>query len=284
MEPMKKGKVRDIYDLGNQLLIVTSDRISAFDSVLRDEIPRKGVILNQMSAFWFNYLHDVIPNHMLTICNTDMPAEFQTEEFEGRCMLVKKLKMLPIEAIVRGYITGSGWESYQVTGKVCGITLPNRLQESEQLPKAIFTPTTKAEFGHDQHITMADTIALRGEKTAKQVQEVSIRIYTQCAEYAKQHGIIIADTKLEFGIDDNGNLVLADEVLTPDSSRFWSAKNYKVGQSQNSFDKQFLRNWLKETNWNKEPPAPKLPKGIISLTSQKYIEAYEKLTGNNLLL
>lgn len=280
MEAVSKGKVREIYDVGEgHLVLATSDRISAFDVILEDLIPRKGAVLNQTSKFWFEYTQGIIPNHMLTIDNSHMPYEFRESEYKGRCMLVKKLKMLPVECIVRGYITGSGWESYQKGGNVCGIYLPEGLQESEQLVEPIYTPTTKAQEGHDEHISYEQTVELLGEDLASTVRAKSIELYTACAKYARTKGIIIADTKFEFGIDEFGNLRLADEVLTPDSSRFWPADDYVVGQSQKSFDKQYVRDWLKASGWDKTPPAPKLPEDVINMTSQKYIEAYERLTG-----
>lgn len=279
MQQIGKGKVRDIYDVGDKLVLVTSDRISAFDVVLPSVIPWKGEILNKLSAFWFDFTKDIIPNHMISIMNADMPEEFRSKEFQGRCMLVKKLKMLPIECIVRGYITGSGWESYKKNGAVCGIKLPEGLQESEKLPEPIYTPTTKAEEGHDQHISFEQTVELVGEELATQLRDKSIEIYKKCAEYALAKGIIIADTKFEFGVDEEGNLILADEVLTPDSSRFWPADEYEVGRGQKSFDKQFIRDWLKNSGWDKNPPAPELPKKVIYFTIDNYIEAFEKLTG-----
>ena len=279
MKQIGKGKVRDIYDVGDKLVLVTSDRVSAFDVVLPNVVPHKGAVLNRVSAFWFDYTKNVIPNHMISIDNADMPEEFQTAEFEGRCMLVKKLKMLPVECIVRGYITGSGWASYQKNGSVCGIKLPDGLQESEKLPVPIYTPTTKATEGHDEHISFEQTVELIGEDLAVQLRDKSIEIYSMCAEYARTKGIIIADTKFEFGVDENGILVLADEVLTPDSSRFWPADEYVVGKSQKSYDKQYLRDWLKSSGWDKNPPAPTLPEDVISVTSGKYVEAFETLTG-----
>lgn len=279
MKQIGKGKVRDIYDVGDQLVLVTSDRVSAFDVTLPSLIPHKGAVLNKISAFWFDFTKEVVPNHMISVDNADMPEEFRTEEFAGRCMLVQKLKMLPVECIVRGYITGSGWESYQKSGSVCGIKLPEGLLESERLPAPIYTPTTKATEGHDEHISFEQTVELIGEDLATQLRNKSIEIYTMCAEYALTKGIIIADTKLEFGVGSDGTLVLADEVLTPDSSRFWPAAGYAVGQSQKSYDKQYLRDWLKNSGWSKTPPAPMLPDDVISITSGKYIEAYESLTG-----
>lgn len=283
MKEVTKGKVRNIYDVeDDQLVLVTTDRISAFDVVLSDTIPYKGEVLNKLSAFWFNFTEEVISNHMISINNADMPEKFQNEKYAGRCMLVKKLQMLPIECIVRGYITGSGWDSYQKSKSVCGIRLPNGLKESEKLPEPIYTPTTKAVEGHDEHISFEQTVDMVGVRYATQLKQKSIELYTMCAEYARQRGIIIADTKFEFGIDKDGVLVLADEVLTPDSSRFWPAYEYKVGRSQNSFDKQFVRDWLKSIGWNKVPPAPELPIDIIAATSSKYLEAYEILTGKKL--
>ena len=279
MKKIGNGKVRDIYDVGDSLVLVTSDRISAFDCVLPNTIPYKGEVLNRISAFWFDFCKDIIPNHMISINNSDMTEDFQTAEFHDRCMLVKKLKMLPIECIVRGYITGSGWESYQKNGSVCGIKLPEGLRESEKLPTPIYTPTTKATEGHDEHISFEQTAQLIGEDLATQCRDKSIEIYSKCAEYALSRGIIIADTKFEFGVDEDGKtIVLANEVLTPDSSRFWPADEYAVGRSQKSFDKQYLRDWLKNSGWNKQPPAPELPEDVIKVTSEKYLEAFRLLT------
>lgn len=280
MEKVGKGKVRDIYAVRDgRLVIVTSDRISAFDVVLPSEIPFKGAVLNRMSAFWFKFTKDIIPNHMISIKNEDMPEELQEDEYYERCMLVKKLEMIPIECIVRGYITGSGWESYKKDGSVCGIQLPEGLQESEKLPTPIYTPTTKAAEGHDEHISFEETVKLVGEDLATQIRDKSIEIYKACAEYAASRGIIIADTKFEFGVDENGTLVLADEVLTPDSSRFWPADEYEVGKPQKSYDKQGVRDWLKGSGWNKTPPAPELPPEVIFETSKRYIQCFETLTG-----
>lgn len=278
MTQIGNGKVRDIFDLGNQLVIVTSDRISAFDVVLPITVPYKGIILNQLSAFWFDFTKDIIPNHMISINNADMPKKFQAAEFEGRCMLVKKLTMLPVECIVRGYITGSGWESYKKTGSVCGIPLPEGLKESEKLPTPIYTPTTKAAEGHDEHISFEQTVEFIGEELANQIKEKSLEIYSRCAEYARTKGIIIADTKFEFGVDENGTLMLADEVLTPDSSRFWDAAEYEVGKSQKSYDKEYLRKWLKDSGWDKNPLSPPIPLEVIDITLEKYNNAYSALT------
>ena len=238
----------------------------------------KGKVLNKISAFWFDYIKDIIPNHVISTDLKDFPEEFQTEEFEGRSMLVKKLKMLPIECIVRGYITGSGWSNYKQTGTVCGIKLPEGLQESQKLPEPIFTPTTKAAEGHDENISFEEVCNLIGTDLANEVKNKTIEIYKKCAEYALSKGIIIADTKFEFGLDENNNLSIGDEVLTPDSSRFWPADEYEVGKSQKSFDKQYLRDWLKANNWSAENPTP-IPEDVIDTTVAKYIEAYERITG-----
>lgn len=279
MKKISSGKVREIYEVDDdKLLLVVSDRISAFDVILPAKIENKGQVLNQISEFWFNLVKDVIPNHIISTNTKDFPEEFQSKEFEGRSMLVKKLKMLPVECIVRGYITGSGWSSYKKDGTVCGIKLPEGLQESEKLPEPIFTPTTKAQEGHDENISFEEVCKLIGEDLAKEVREKTIEVYSKCADYALSKGIIIADTKFEFGIDENGKLVLADEVLTPDSSRFWPAKDYEVGRSQKSFDKQYMRDWLKETSWDATNPTP-IPEDVIYTTRAKYIEAYEMLTG-----
>ncbi len=280
MKKISSGKVREIYEVDDdKLLLVVSDRISAFDYILPAMIPNKGKVLNKISEFWFDYVKDVIPNHIISTNIKDFPAEFQTPEFEGRSMLVKKLKMIPVECIVRGYITGSGWKSYQANGTVCGIKLPEGLQESEKLPQAIFTPTTKAELGtHDEDIAFDKVIEMLGKDLAEKLRAKTIEVYTKCAEYAKTRGIIIADTKFEFGLDENGELVLGDEVLTPDSSRFWPASEYEVGRTQNSFDKQYMRNWIKSTGYDPETKDP-IPQDVIDTTASKYIEAYEILTG-----
>lgn len=278
-QPISKGKVRDIYDVGDgKLVIVTTNRISAFDVVLPNEVPNKGDVLNKLSEFWFGFTGNIIPNHMITTNCAEMPEEFQTKEFKNRCMLVKKLKMLPIECIVRGYITGSGWDSYRKDGSVCGIKLPEGLKKSEKLPRPIYTPTTKATEGHNEAITFEKTIQMFGYGLATQVRDISIELYSLCAEYAIKRGIIIADTKFEFGLDENGTLTLADEVLTPDSSSFWPADEYEIGKSQKSFDKQFVRDWLKKKGWDKTPPAPTLPDDVISVTSEKYTEVLRILT------
>ena len=280
MKKISSGKVREIYEVDDdKLMMVVSDRISAFDVILPTPVPDKGKVLNRIATFWFDYVKDVIPNHIITTKFEEFPEEFQKEEFRDRSMLVRKLKMLPIECIVRGYITGSGWKSYLETGSVCGIELPSGLKESEKLPEPIFTPTTKAEVGHDQNIDFDGVCELLGRNLAEKVKNKTIEIYQKCSEYARTKGIIIADTKFEFGLDENGALVLADEVLTPDSSRFWPASDYEIGRSQKSFDKQYMRDWLKKNNWDAENPTP-IPEDVIQTTRAKYIEAYERLTGN----
>jgi phosphoribosylaminoimidazole-succinocarboxamide synthase len=281
MEKISSGKVREIYAVDNdKLMMVVSDRISAFDFIMPNPIQDKGKILNGLSEFWFNYVKDIIPNHIITTNYSEFPQDFKNENFKGRSMLVKKLKMLPIECIVRGYITGSGWAQYQKDGTVCGIKLPSGLKESQKLPEPIFTPSTKAEFGnHDENISFERCEEILGKDLAKKVKDATINIYKKCADYALTKGIIIADTKFEFGLDENGNLVLGDEVLTPDSSRFWPADSYEVGKSQKSFDKQYLRDWLSSNGYRSNPPAS-LPKDVLNTTRNKYIEAYEKITGN----
>ena len=283
LKPMKEGKVREVYDNGDSIIMVATDRISAFDVILKNKIVNKGAILTQMSKFWFDFTKDIIPNHMLSIDVKDMPEFFQKDEYDGNSMKCKKLEMLPVECIVRGYITGTGWASYEKDGTVCGIKLPEGLTESSQLPEPIYTPTTKAEIGdHDEHITFEGTVELleklypgRGEELASALRDNTIAIYKKCAEYARSRGIIIADTKFEFGLDENGNLVLGDEVLTPDSSRFWPVEGYEPGKSQPSFDKQFVRDWLKAN-----PDSDYLlPDDVIEKTIDKYKEAFELLTG-----
>lgn len=279
MKKISSGKVREIYAVDDdKLMMVVSDRISAFDSILPCMISNKGQILNKISEFWFDFVKDIIPNHIIATELKDFPDEFRTPDFEGRSMLVKKLKMIPVECIVRGYITGSGWKSYKETGEVCGIKLPDGLKESQKLPEPIFTPTTKAAEGHDENITFEEMCDLIGKDLAEKVKSKTIEIYKKCADFALTKGIIIADTKFEFGLNENGNLVLGDEVLTPDSSRFWPADEYVVGQSQKSFDKQFMRDWLKSNNWDAKNPTP-IPQNVVDTTRAKYIEAYEKLTG-----
>ncbi len=282
-KPVKEGKVREVYDNGDNLIIVATDRISAFDVILKNNVTKKGAILTQMSKFWFDFTKDIVPNHLLSIDVADMPEFFRTERFDGNSMKCKKLDMLPIECIVRGYITGSGWESYKENGTVCGIKLPEGLKESDQLPEVIYTPTTKADIGlHDEHITFEESVEIlekqfpgKGKDYAQQIKECTINLYEKCAEYARGKGIIIADTKFEFGLDENGNVVLGDEMLTPDSSRFWPVEGYEPGKSQPSFDKQFVRDWLKQN-----PDSDYLlPEEVVNKTVDKYKEAYELLTG-----
>ncbi len=283
LKPVKEGKVREVYDTGDSMVIVATDRISAFDHILKNDITKKGSILTKMSKFWFDFTKDIVPNHMLSIDVNDMPEYFQNAKFDGNSMKCQKLNMLPIECIVRGYITGSGWESYQKDGTVCGIRLPEGLKESDKLPKPIYTPTTKAELGlHDEHITFEECIDIlekvhpgRGMEYAEQIRDFTIALYQKCAEYAKSKGIIIADTKFEFGLDNEGNVVLGDEMLTPDSSRFWPLDGYQPGKSQPSFDKQFVRDWLKANPDNDYT----LPQEVVEKTVEKYEEAYELLTG-----
>ncbi len=277
---LQRGKVRDIYAIGDdRLLIVATDRLSAFDVVLPSPIPQKGVILTALTQFWFNFTHDLIHNHLtpqdLTMVITDY---HELEQITGRAVIVRKLKPLPIEAIVRGYLAGSGWKDYQETGSICGIPLPPGLKLAEPLPQPIYTPSTKASRGtHDENITFADTVKLVGQTLAEQVRDKSLAIYQRARDYALAQGIIIADTKFEFGVDDKGQLVLIDEVLTPDSSRFWPVAQYQIGISPPSFDKQFVRDYLESLNWNKKPPAPALPPEIVEKTTEKYREAQQRL-------
>jgi phosphoribosylaminoimidazole-succinocarboxamide synthase len=279
-----RGKVRDIYAVGDdKMLIVTSDRLSAFDVILPDPIPQKGQVLNEMANFWFGKLGHIVPNQLTGIDpQSVVTGEEEQAQVKGRSVVVKKLKPLPIEAVVRGYLIGSGWKDYQRTGKVCGIELAKGLQQAQKLPAPIFTPATKAEEGHDENISFEEVVKLVGEELANKVREVSIRLYKEASDYAATKGIIIADTKFEFGTDGNGNLVLIDEVLTADSSRFWPADTYRVGTSPPSFDKQYVRDYLELLDWNKAPPAPRLPPEVIAKTSQKYQEALERLTGRKL--
>ena len=284
--PIKEGKVREIYDVGDALIMVATDRISAFDVILKNKVTKKGTVLTQMSKFWFNYTKDIVTNHMLSTDVNDMPEFFRKPEFTGNSMLCKKLTMIPIECIVRGYITGSGWESYKKSGKVCGISLPEGLKESQKLPEAIYTPSTKAEIGdHDENISFEQSVEVlekvfptKGKDYAEKIRDYTIALYNKCADYALSKGIIIADTKFEFGIDENGEIVLGDEMLTPDSSRFWPLDGYEAGHSQPSFDKQFVRDWLKanpDSDYH-------LPQEVIDKTIEKYLEAYTMLTGEKL--
>lgn len=280
IKPDAQGKVRDLYDLGDKLLLVASDRISAFDYILQDEIPYKGKVLTQLSCFWFDLLSDVVENHLISADVADLPEKFKpySDYLAGRFMLVKKADMFPVECIVRGYLTGSGLKDYQATGAVCGIKLPEGLVNSSKLPETIFTPSTKAEIGdHDENISFEECAKQIGEEDAAAIRDLTIKVYERAAEHARERGIIIADTKFEFGRYD-GKIILGDEVLTPDSSRFWSADTYKVGEEQPSFDKQFVRNWL-NANWDRKGNPPRLPEDIIKKTSEKYIQAYEKITG-----
>ena len=278
-----KGKVRDIYAVGDdKMLIVASDRLSAFDVVLPDPIPDKGCVLNQMANFWFEKLGHVVPNQLTGIDPESVVSAEEKAQVRGRSVVVKKLKPLPIEAVVRGYIIGSGWKDYQKSGSICGIELPKGLKQAEKLPEPIFTPATKAESGHDENISFEECAQRIGRPLAEKVREVSIRLYKEAADYAASKGIIIADTKFEFGLDAQNNLVLIDEVLTADSSRFWPADSYRVGISPPSYDKQFVRDYLESLTWDKTPPAPKLPEDVIARTSQKYRDALERLTGRKL--
>ncbi len=278
--PDSHGKVRDIYDAGDSLLMVATDRISAFDYILPDEIPFKGEVLNRISAFWFDKFAEIVPNHLISIDTADYPAEFAEykDYLAGRSMLVKKAKTIPIECIVRGYLTGSGKKTYDEDGTVCGIKLPEGLTEASKLPEPIFTPSTKANLGdHDENISYERCAEIVGEDIAAQIRDLSLKIYTAAAEYAAEQGIIIADTKFEFGVID-GKVTLIDECLTPDSSRFWPAASYEEGKVQPSYDKQYVRNWLK-ANWDMTGDAPHLPADVIEETTKKYIEAYEIITG-----
>ena len=277
----KRGKVRDMYDLGDAMLMVASDRLSAFDVVMPNPVPDKGKVLTQISLFWFGVMEGLVENHIITSDVTKYPAECRpyADELAGRSILVKKAKPLAVECVVRGYITGSGWKDYQKTGSVCGIELPQGLKESEKLPKALFTPSTKAEQGlHDENISFEEAAKIVGQKVAEQIRDLSLAIYERGVAFAASKGIIIADTKFEFGLLDD-KLILIDEVLTPDSSRFWPKETYKVGQGQESFDKQFVRDYLLGIKWDKKPPAPVLPDEVVAKTREKYVQALERLTG-----
>ena len=285
-QPIKEGKVREIYDNGDSLIMVATDRISAFDVILKNKVTNKGKVLTQMSKFWFDYTRDLLPNHMLSVDVKEMPEFFQQPQYEGRSMMCRKLTMLPVECIVRGYITGSGWASYKENGTANGVKLPEGLQESQKLPEPIYTPSTKAEIGdHDENITYEQSIDHlekyfpgKGAEYAAKLRDCTIALYKKCADYAYSHGIIIADTKFEFGLDENGNIVIGDEMLTPDSSRFWPVEGYEVGHSQPSFDKQFARDWLTShpgNDWT-------LPEDVVQKTIDKYLQSYEMLTGEKL--
>lgn len=279
--PRRQGKVRDIYDFGDTLLLVSTDRISAFDWVLPTPIPLKGCVLNQLSAFWFEFLG--VDNHLITtdVAQVPWPEGVDPRPFKGRISYVQKVKVLPVECVVRGYLSGSGWADYRRTGKVCGITLPPGLRESDPLPEPIFTPATKAHVGHDENITFDQVVQLVGGPLAEELRSRSIALYRKGAAYAEERGIILADTKFEFGVRDD-KLILADEVLTPDSSRFWPADQYRPGGPQPSFDKQFVRDWLVRSGWDKNSPPPPLPPEIVEKTQEKYLEAFRRLTGRTL--
>ncbi len=282
----RRGKVRDIYDLGEQLLLVATDRVSAFDVVMPTPIPDKGAVLTRISEFWFERFNDVVPHHLLYVVSRDRVPEAlsaHADQLVDRAMVCRKAKVLPVECVVRGYLAGSGWKEYQQSQSVCGVQLPAGLQQCSQLPEPIFTPTTKAEQGHDEPITIEQAGEVIGMDVARKVADLSIQLYSQAAEYARTRGVIIADTKFEWGHTDDGEIILIDEVLTPDSSRFWPADEYEPGHDQPSFDKQFVRNYLQELvdkgQWAKQPPGPPLPPPIVEQTRKRYIEAYEKITG-----
>jgi phosphoribosylaminoimidazole-succinocarboxamide synthase len=289
---LNRGKVRDLYEVGGQLLLIATDRLSAFDVVLPTPIPDKGRVLTQLSLFWFNLLRDVIPNHIVTA--TDFPAALAPyrAQLEGRAMLCKRTNPLPIECVVRGYLSGSGWKDYRATGKICGIALPQGLRESERLPEAIFTPSTKATAGHDENISFDDAVSRIGGELAEKVRSISLEIYRRAVAYAEPRGIILADTKFEFGLagedgsglhsEPGGTLIWIDEALTPDSSRFWPADGYEPGRAQPSYDKQYVRDYLERIGWNKQPPGPELPADVVAATREKYREAYWQLTGHEL--
>lgn len=284
LELHASGKVRDVYRVDNErLLFVTTDRISAFDYVLATGIPEKGKVLTQLSLFWFDFLKNIVSNHVISANVAEYPAHLKkyADQLRGRSMLVMKADMVAIECVVRGYISGSAWKEYKQSGTVCGIKLPSGLRESDKLPEPIFTPATKAASGHDENISFAEMVKRAGPEPSERLREISLRIYKAAADYAAQRGIIIADTKFEFGNTPKG-LVLADEVLTPDSSRFWPADRYQPGQAQDSFDKQYVRDYLESIHWDKQPPAPALPEDVARRTSEKYVEAYRRLTGRDL--
>ena len=284
LELHASGKVRDVYRLDNEhLLFVATDRISAFDYVLATGIPHKGRVLTQISLFWFDFLRDLVPNHLVTADVARYPTTVRNyaDLLRGRSMMVVRAEMVPVECVVRGYISGSAWKEYKASGRVCGIELPAGLKESDQLPEPIFTPATKATTGHDENIPFGEMARLIGPELSRELRDISLKIYTKASEYARQKGIIIADTKFEFGRTAAG-ITLADEVLTPDSSRFWPAEKYQPGKAQESFDKQYVRDYLEEIRWNKQPPAPALPPEVARKTSEKYVEAYHQLTGREL--
>jgi phosphoribosylaminoimidazole-succinocarboxamide synthase len=284
LELIRRGKVRDVYAVDKEhLLIVATDRISAFDCILPTAIPRKGAVLTALSKFWFEKLARIVPNHLVTTDLEQMPESVQrSEDLKGRSMLVRKADVFPVECVVRGYLVGSGWKDYLATGEVSGHKLPENLLESAELAEPIFTPSTKAEEGHDENISEQQVREMIGEDTANQLRETSLRLYNEARNFARTRGIIIADTKFEFGRDENGEIILVDEVLTPDSSRFWPTESYRPGKSQPSFDKQFVRDYLETLPWDKQPPAPSLPSEVVSATTARYLEAYRLLTGNEL--
>ncbi len=283
-----RGKVRDTYDLGDKLLIVATDRISAFDSVLPTGIPHKGQVLTALSAFWFNLTSSITPNHMISVNRNDFPFDWrewpreQQAQLKGRSMLVRKAERIDIECVARGYLAGSGWTEYNESGSVTGIKLPEGLRESQQLPEPIFTPATKAATGHDENISFEQMASIVGQDVAEQLRDATLGIFTAAAEYARMRGIIVADTKLEFGFLD-GKLIVIDEMITPDSSRFWEVRKYRLNEPQVSLDKQYVRDWLLASGWNKEPPGPALPEDVVKKTAQKYLEAYSQITGRDLL-
>lgn len=285
LKKLHQGKVRDIYDIDDHtMLLVSTDRLSAFDVILPTGIPHKGAMLTQMANFWFEQLRDVVPNHLTGIAPETVVAPDEVEQVKGRAVVVKKLKALPLEAIVRGYLVGSGWKEYKAKGTVCDIPLPAGLQLAQQLPQPLFTPSSKAAVGeHDENISVAQVEALIGKDLTAQVEKAAIALYTRAAEYARTKGIIIADTKFEFGVDEHGILHVMDEVLTPDSSRFWPADQYQEGSNPPSYDKQYVRDWLESCGWSKTPPGPELPADVAQRTSDKYMEAFAKLTGRSLL-
>jgi len=283
IKKLRRGKVRELFDLGDRYLMVASDRISAFDVIMPNGIPRKGEVLTQISHFWFDKFASLVPNHLLARAGDPLPKELQpyADKLARRSMIVKKAQPLAIECVVRGYVVGSGWKDYQKTGAICGIKLPSGLKECSELAEPIFTPATKAESGHDQNISFDEACAITGRETAGLARDLSLNVYRTARAYARERGIIIADTKFEFGMFD-GELILIDEVLTPDSSRFWPADQYAPGKSQPSFDKQFVRDYLETLDWNKTPPGPVLPAEVVAKTTTKYLEAYERLTGKKL--
>ena len=278
LKPLSRGKVRDLYEVGNDLLIVATDRLSAFDVVLPTPIPDKGRVLTQLSLFWFNTLADIVPHHVLRAADFPAPADAYRQELAGRSMLCRKTQPVPIECVVRGYLAGSGWKDYRATGKVCGVALPPGLRESDRLPAPIFTPSTKATTGHDENISFDEVVARVGGDRAEQLRSVSLQIYRRAAACAEPRGILLADTKFEFGLL-GGELIWIDEALTPDSSRFWPARDYQPGRSQPSFDKQYVRDYLESIGWNKQPPGPQLPPDVVERTRAKYREAYRLLAG-----